>query len=148
MNTKIKNLSEEEHKKLTSHITSIIEEEKNVSEAIYINSFYIKDIVHINIQFIKPDIYYVKKEIINCPIRNIIIYKIDIPSIVFTYSLEYYLENCHPMNLLNSEIVKDTDDNKYEELSFAAGGFGFGSYNNNVTFNPQLKLKKVYQKED
>lgn len=143
MTAKIKNLSEAEHKELTFYITNIIEEEKNSAEAIYINSFYVKDIIHINIQFIKPDIYYVKKNIINCPIRNIIINKIEIPSIVFTHSLEYYLENCHPMNLLNSEIVKDTDDKRYEELSFYAGGFGFGSYNNNVTFNPPLKLKKI-----
>ena len=59
-------------------------------------------------------------------------------------SLEYFRENCHPMNLLNSEIIKDTEDNKYKELASLAGGFGFNVYNNNVTFNPPLKIKKKH----
>ena len=142
MYMKIRNLTDEEYNIISSCITNIIEEDKNSSEAIYANSYQVDDTSHIDIQFIKNDIYYISEKIVNCEIKDIIIRKIDIPSIIFTHSLEYYRKNCHPMNLLNSEIIKDTDKNKYKELAEQAGGFGFGAYNNNISFNPPITLKR------
>ena len=139
----IRYLSDKENESLEKIIESVVEEERANSEGIFINIYRADEVDHIDIQCIKSDICSKEYMEVPCSIKNIVISRIYIPSILLSYDMNYYREHYDVMNLSNGEVVMDREDNKYKSLSKEAKDFGFGIYENNIKIYPPLNIKKV-----
>lgn len=144
----IRLLTDEENNIITDCIANVIAKDinsksSNKTEAIYLNFYRVEKVDYIDIRIVKQESPENKEiQIIPCQVKDIVIRKIEEICCNYSYGLMHYRERQNARDLLNGDIIIDTDDEYYQHLAELANRFGYKKYTNNVTFEPPLKVKK------
>ena len=141
LKSRIITLTEGERNIISNCIASTLENDcDNHISAIYINSYNDEGKKLVDIQFVDDNIYSTKRDTITVSNDRLLIRKVFVPRISFSYGMMHTREICNAIDLLNSQIIMDTADSYYSELAKLAQRFGYGDYSNGSLIEPPISV--------
>ena len=143
---KIITLSEKERNIISSCITETLKNDiDNHIEAVYVNAYNDEEGILIDVQFVDNSIYSIKRDVMNVSKERVLIRRVIVPRIDFSYGLNHSREICNAIDLLNSQIIMDKDL-YYSNLANLAQRFGYSDYSNGALIEPPIDMPEDAKK--